>query len=58
MGLVSLVVVLLVLAMLVWAVQRYFPGDQTLKNLACFVLVVIAGLLILAAFVPSLGIRL
>lgn len=57
MGLIELVVVILVLAVLVWAIQTYLPGDATLKNLACFIIVVIAVLYVLSAFVPALRLR-
>lgn len=50
MGLISLVVVLLVLALLIYGIQRYAPGDPTLKNAACFVVVIVAAVAILAAF--------
>lgn len=50
MPLLTLVVVLLVLAVLVWAIQTYLPGDQVLKNLACLVLIVIGLLYVLSAF--------
>lgn len=50
-GLIELVVILLVLAVLVWAIQQYLPGEQNLKNIACFVVVVIAVLYVLSASV-------
>lgn len=50
MDLITLVVVLLVLAVLCWAIQHYLPGDATLKGVACFVVVVIGLLYVLSAF--------
>ena len=57
MDLISLVVVILVLAVLIWAIREFLPGDATLKNLACFIIVVIAVLYVLTAFVPALHLR-
>jgi hypothetical protein len=39
--LVEILIALLVLCVALFAIQRYVPGDATLKNLACLVAVAI-----------------
>lgn len=45
--LIFALIVLLVCAVLIWAVQSFLPGDPTLKGVACFVIVVIGVLVVL-----------
>lgn len=45
--LVVALLVLLVVAVLIWAIQRYLPFDATLKNIACFVIVVLGLIIVL-----------
>ena len=42
MSLIALLIMIVVVGLLIWAVQSFLPLSPTLKNLVCFLLVVIA----------------
>lgn len=49
MSILVLLVVLIALAMIVGAIQKWAPGDPMFKNLACLAIVIVAALALLAA---------
>jgi hypothetical protein len=53
--LIFVLIVLIVLGLILYAVATYAPIPQPLKNLACFVVIVIAALIILAGMLGGLG---
>lgn len=50
MGLIQLVVLLIVLGVALWAINAYVPMEGTIKNLVNLVVILVALLLVLAAF--------
>jgi hypothetical protein len=59
MNLLALLIVLVVLALLIYGVQRYLPGDRAIKGVICLVLVAVAcvALLSFAGVLPALRLR-
>lgn len=50
MALVQLVVLLIVLGVALWAINRYLPMEATIKNILNLIVILIALLLVLSAF--------
>jgi len=57
MSLVSLVIVLIVVGVLLWLINRYIPMDRTIKNILNAVVVIVVIIWLLQAFgvLGSLG---
>jgi len=50
MSLISLVVVLIVVGVLLWLVQRYIPMDATIKKIITIVVIVVVCIWLLSVF--------
>jgi small-conductance mechanosensitive channel len=50
MSLIQLVLVLIVIGVLLWAINRYIPMDATIKKILNVVVVLVAVLFVLGAF--------
>ena len=50
----TIIVIIVVLALVIWAIQSYLPIGLPLKNLICFLCIVVALLIILnyAGIIP------
>lgn len=57
MSLISLIVVLIVVGILLWAVEAYLPMDATLKRILVFIVIVAVCLWLLSVFgiLPNIG---
>lgn len=55
--LLSIIVVLLVGGILIWAIQKYLPIDPVIKNIVCFIVVLIGVVYVLQIFGVLGGLR-
>lgn len=54
MGLIELCIVLIVVGVLLWVVNKYIPMDAKIKQILNIVVVIVVVLWLLALFLPSL----
>lgn len=55
MPLITLIIILIVIGLLLWAVQTAIPMDPSIKRIITVVVVVAVCLWLLSVFVPGLG---